>query len=343
MNTDILITTSDNFSSSDIEKQLGIVDSQIVVGANIFRDVFAGFRDLFGGETKGYKKDIDKMKKGAFSNIKAQANQRGANAVISVRIDLDEVSGGGKSMFMLNVYGSAVKLEESALESDQVNDTIDEITIEDVKYYKTRNHLQNRISQSKKVDINKISKYSLWTEEKALEVLSNSPNPKRVIIDNLSEIPIQYIEKFLINKIHLPELHYWDSIYDNLSARNWFNYDLINQLLREENHVKRFRGLKLCTITKDFYEKDEIAKLNSLGDFLATDFDTSVQTKKVDKMIGSKEVYVCPYCLRETKIDSHSECGKNKYGLTSTTSPKQISDNLLNTAIALDSAIKNIN
>jgi len=76
----ILITTSDNFASNKIKAQYGIVDSQIVVGANLFRDVFSSFRDIFGGETKGYKKDINKMKKAALDSIKEQASDYGANA-----------------------------------------------------------------------------------------------------------------------------------------------------------------------------------------------------------------------------------------------------------------------
>lgn len=55
MNQNILITTTDNIPFSQIENHLGMVDSQIVIGANLFSDVFAGFRDLFGGEVKDTK------------------------------------------------------------------------------------------------------------------------------------------------------------------------------------------------------------------------------------------------------------------------------------------------
>ncbi|MDZ7692493.1 MAG: heavy metal-binding domain-containing protein [Balneolaceae bacterium] len=142
MNQDqILLTSSDNFPLSEIQRQFGVVDSQIVIGANIFRDVFSSFRDVFGGETKGYKKDLDKLKKAAFQEIKKQAKEFGANAVISLRLDLDEVSGGGKSMFMLNAYGSAVSLKESVFKQEEKRNTINEISVDHIEYFKKRNNL----------------------------------------------------------------------------------------------------------------------------------------------------------------------------------------------------------
>jgi|GEM_PF-1020812 len=340
----ILITSSDNIPYTEIEKHLGVVDSHIVIGANIFRDVFASYRDLFGGETKGYSKDIDKMKAAAFSRIESQVKERGGNAIISLRIDLDELSGGGKSMFMLNVYGSAVKLKDSMLQNEHDSYTVDEIPIEDVEYHKVRNRLRKRIDETddivREVSLNNISEYDLWDEKISINILRKSVE---VIIDDLENhilnIPIRFIEQFLLGDIQKIRATYWDLLGNSLSKRNWFNYQLIDQLLRDESHIRRFRGLRLCTIRKDFYSIEDVEHLKQIGDFLNSEFDSSFPINEVSKMVGSKKFYTCAYCLKDEEVENYSNCQTNKFGLKSE-SPGSIAEQLMETAEAIETAIQ---
>ena len=338
-----LFTASDNIPFSEIEQHYGIVDSQIVVGANIFRDVFASFRDMFGGETKGYKKDIDKMRKVAFANIREQAKERGANAVISVKIDLDEISGAGKSMFMLNIYGSAVKLKNTTEQNEQDFDTIDEINIEDIQYHKQRNKIKQKIENAedvaREIDWDAISEYDLWDKSIAFSVLSISRNLNRSLEKNISEIPISYLEEYISKNIHIPLSPYWRKLYQELEERNWFNYEILEELLTAEDHVKRFRALKLCTIKKDYYEKEDVSPLRNMGEFISSIFKKEVETKDVNKMMGTKKVFTCPYCLKDTNEDETCNCGQNYYGLSSDlNTPELIGKDLIETAEAIESA-----
>lgn len=341
----ILLTSSDNIPHSKIEHQFGVVDSQIVIGANIFRDVFSSFRDIFGGETKGYKKDLDKMKRAAFSEIKAKAKDHGANAIIGLRLDLDEISGGGKSMFMLNAYGSAVKLEKSILATEQEKNTIDEISFEDIQYHKERNAVKKQIQSAdeiiKEVSLNKISNYDLWDRNNALSVLNYENTASRSLENNFSDIPIEFIEEYLKENIHTPQLYYWNTIFKNLDQRDWFNHELIYELLQDENFIKRFRALRLCILKKNSYKREEIKSFEVLGHFLNSHFDTSVESREVSKMIGNKKVFKCPYCLKDTPLekDRNCDCHRTKYGFKKASiTPKSIANNLLETAEALKSA-----
>jgi len=354
MNQDkILVTSSDNIPYSEIEQNYGIVDSQIVVGANLFRDVFAGFRDIFGGETKGYKKDIDKMKNAAISSIKAQAKDKGANAVVSLKIDLDELSGGGKSMFMMNIYGSAVKLKKSALQNDVNTDVIKEFSYEDIKYFKGKNRLIKQIKNCdnilKEIGLKTISKFDLWNEENSMKVLNASLNAsyddRMKLKENLIEVPVEYIEKFLANNIDQIKSKIWAYIYNSLEERNWFNYEFINRFIKDENHIKRFRTLQLCAIEKDFYEKSESTNIYKLGNFITTEFNTEIPTKVVTKMINKKEIQICPNCLNETEVSrNYCECGANMYGLEpQTLTPKKIGNSLIETSKAIEMAFEDLN
>lgn len=346
---EILVTASDNIPYSEIEKQFGIVDSQIVVGANIFRDVFASWRDLFGGETKGYKKDIDKMKKAAMQSIREQAIDKGGNAVLALKIDLDELSGGGKSMFMLNIYGTAVKLKESVFESSNHIDKVNELEINEIEFFKERNKIARKINEAiditRDVNLDSISKYDLWDQRIASEVLAHSFTANYVLKENFSEIPLSFIEEFLKENIHKIKPDYWDLVYSNFNEKDWFNHQFLYDLIQDENYIKRFRALKLCTLKKKSYKRDEIKSFEILGDFLVNKFDSSVKKREVNKVIGIAKVYVCPYCLQENKMkNSECECGRSKFGfINSGNTPKSIGNYLLEMANAMKTAFSQYN
>ncbi len=76
-----LVTTTSSIEGWSIEKYYGVVTYQLVIGANIFRDVFSSFRDIFGGAAKGYQKDLQNMEEIALANLKKKASQLGANLI----------------------------------------------------------------------------------------------------------------------------------------------------------------------------------------------------------------------------------------------------------------------
>ena len=350
----ILITTSDNFTSSEIKAQYGVVDSQIVVGANLFRDVFSSFRDVFGGETKGYKKDIDKMKKAALDSIKEQAKDYGANAIISLRLDLDEVSGGGKSMFMLNAYGSAVELSQEAITNQEETTQNKKISIDEIDFFKTRKSLEKDVLEEEPQAIfaprnnylDKISEFDLWNKNVTEKILNNNtllPSHTRDDFQkHINNINPRILESYLEENLDQMKSTLWVEICISLENNNWFNYDFLENYLKHENHIKRFRALQLCTIERDFYRKEEIQSLTSLAEIIKNEFDENFPTEVKSSMMTKKEVYVCPKCLTENDMGTNCSCGANEYGLfPKDLTPTKISEELNSTANAIKKIINN--
>ena len=163
---------------------------------------------------------------------------------------------------------------------------------------------------------------------------------------------IQYIEDFIKGNIHTLRLVYWDFLFEHLNERNWYNYDVILPLLKDENHIKRFRGLSLCLIKKDLYEQSDIKELEKLAKYILEDFDTTATSREKSKMIGSTEVYKCPRCLNETKLSketcTNNDCIDkriNKFGLkvsSKRSDPKAIGQYLIDTSEAIKSAVNQI-
>lgn len=106
-NTAIMIlTTTPTIEGHSIKEYKGIVTSRAVFGANAFKDMFAGIRDIVGGRVNSYEKVFMKAQETAMENISQEAMQRGANAIVGIHIDYENIG----SMLMVAVSGTAVTI-----------------------------------------------------------------------------------------------------------------------------------------------------------------------------------------------------------------------------------------
>ncbi len=106
----MLIVTASHLQGKTVSKYLGLVSGEAILGANIFKDFFASIRDIVGGRSAAYEKELRKAKEIAIQEMTAQAQQLGANAVIAVDLDYETIGGGSKSMLMVSASGTAVVL-----------------------------------------------------------------------------------------------------------------------------------------------------------------------------------------------------------------------------------------
>ena len=104
----MIITTTPSVEGKAVREYLGVVAGEAILGANIFKDFGAGIRDVIGGRSAGYEKDLKKARETALAEMQQAAEALGANAVLSVDIDYETLKG---SMLMVTASGTAVKLE----------------------------------------------------------------------------------------------------------------------------------------------------------------------------------------------------------------------------------------
>ena len=106
----MILTTTPTIEGMTIRSYHGIVTGEAIVGANIFRDFFAGIRDIVGGRSSAYEKELQKAREIAMKEIAQAALEQGGNAVVGIDLDY-EVIGKGGSMLMVSVSGTAVSAE----------------------------------------------------------------------------------------------------------------------------------------------------------------------------------------------------------------------------------------
>ena len=106
----MLLTTTNNIEGKTISKYYGIVSGETIIGANAFKDFFAGIRDIVGGRSGSYESVLRKAKDTALKELEQRAAEMGANAVIAIDLDYETVGGSG-SMLMVTAAGTAVWIE----------------------------------------------------------------------------------------------------------------------------------------------------------------------------------------------------------------------------------------
>lgn len=111
---DIATSTTGSLDGWEITEYLGVVSAHVVAGTGLFSDVAASFSDVFGGRSTSYKRQLEDINDEAVAEIKEQAAQKNADAVVGLKIDHDEISGQQKGMLMVTATGTAVRAEPPA-------------------------------------------------------------------------------------------------------------------------------------------------------------------------------------------------------------------------------------
>ena len=106
----MIITTTPEIAGHRITDYRGVIAGEAIVGANIFRDLFAGLRDIVGGRSAAYEKELRRAREIALEELEQAARAAGANAVVGVDLDY-EVMGEANGMLMVSVSGTAVVID----------------------------------------------------------------------------------------------------------------------------------------------------------------------------------------------------------------------------------------
>ncbi|MDI9857369.1 heavy metal-binding domain-containing protein [Comamonas sp. 17RB] len=106
----MIVTTTPTIEGQSITRYCGVVAGEAILGANMFKDMFAGIRDLVGGRSATYERELQKAREIALRELQERAAALGANAVVGVDLDY-EVLGQGNGMLMVSASGTAVVVQ----------------------------------------------------------------------------------------------------------------------------------------------------------------------------------------------------------------------------------------
>lgn len=149
----MIITTTNGIEGYTVKKYLGVVNANVVIGTNLFSDIAASLTDVFGGRSGSYKSKLTTIYDEVMKELIGKAESYHADAIVGLHVDFDEISGGGKSMFMVSASGTAITLEKHTQDRYCLYDLLEKIydykekgilTEEEFEYEKNRIFKQHR-------------------------------------------------------------------------------------------------------------------------------------------------------------------------------------------------------
>jgi uncharacterized protein YbjQ (UPF0145 family) len=109
----MIVVTTPSMDGRRIKQYLGLVSGDAILGANIFKDLFAGIRDIVGGRSAAYEKELRTAKRLALVEMMDEATELGANAVVGVDLDYETIAmGSGGGLLMVSASGTAVVVDD---------------------------------------------------------------------------------------------------------------------------------------------------------------------------------------------------------------------------------------
>ena len=325
----IILSTTNTIQGFDIERYIDLVFSNVVIGTNIFSDIGASFTDFFGGTSDIYKGKLSKMRKMAIAEVKAKASNIGANAIIGLKIDFDEISGKGKSMFMISVTGTAVKViqKDGSEKDDRGDDSV--ISSEE---------LENELD--KKRVLLQLENQELPTEAQWDTILSS---PDYEIAIKLFPFYLSHLDYVDVDKDKLLIANYYKLIkridpdlivnflYENLLSKEHKHYEKIARIIYDNRFFKPDKIKELIekglvkeaiiclSSTKELYSQGDFNLMNQILTLIEELPNTGViESIKSGLMAKEKERYICEHGHKNNvDIEFCQTCKINIKGLDS--------------------------
>lgn len=306
----MIITTTSSIQNFNIEKYISPISAHIVIGTNVFSDFFASVTDVFGGRSNTYQKKITGIYSNAIKELEKIAVKKRANCILGLHIDIREISGKGKSMFMITATGTAViakskdsqksKKEKPAIDEKRIIKQIisDENTLKN-RSQLTYFELENLRLRKEVVRLFKKEKISISNEmwnfiiensiEEILEDitryvhLENDLNIEdEIYTENLignykkylNSIPGKKVNDFLyFNYINHKYLGFNGVFLSVIQELLLTDYEKIERYLKNEQVVVKRRALQLINIGKEFYSIQDIEVYENLISIIKDNFN----------------------------------------------------------------------
>jgi uncharacterized protein YbjQ (UPF0145 family) len=347
----ILITTTESLHGWEIEAYLKPVFASVVIGTNLFADIGASFSDLFGGRSSGYEKRLQLIKDNAITILSSKATELGANCILSLKVDVDEISGKNMQMFMITAVGMAVIAKNAKSQTDAKH--IKEIDKDNIK------ERANLIRLAKKFQN---FETGITVDELKIIIESRSSDFIEMAIAKLKTLGSANVGDDDFNKLYKEyfagidpndaiavlyptlilesEENLLNSIVAIIKDNDLVDYGSVNKLLQNTLQRKKI-ALNILMAYKPSYNYDDIEVLKEMIERVKDSFPkvTTLTMKKGFLSSAEKEVWICP-CNATNSIETNlcSGCYNDQYGFSSDElKPNQVVEILTNRLLALES------
>ena len=312
---DFIITATNNIEGCPIERYIDTICTNVVVGTNIFSDIAAAISDFFGGFSESYKKKLELIYNEATKELKKKAKKLGANAIVGFSIDFDEISGGGKSIFMVSASGTAciVKYKDDNHEETAKSDFV---TQDFVDFEIARRFIIKSINSGSAIESDYIE---FLYEYPQIGITQNLIN--RYLNDYTDNDDKRFIERYLAL---LPKTDIIDNIYSLYPENGQKIGTLIKRCkLFSPKHILDIAksnihlAIALLDSRKEFYQEDDLILMKEIIKSIEQLPDTGkIEMVKGGLLSKEQEKYICENGHKNnTDVEFCETCDLNIKGL----------------------------
>lgn len=279
----MIVTTTNSIEGYTVKRYLGVVNANVVIGTNLFSDIAASLTDVFGGRSGSYKSKLNTIYDEVMKELTEKAKSYHADAIVGLHVDFDEVSGGGKSMFMVSASGTTVTLEKNIEDRYYIYDLLEKIT-----NYKEKGIITNEEYEFEKSKILSLHKnliteeYQKDNEEKELQKKEELQRIERIneakeLLKERTGCSIDDIEK--IDEYQIQAVSYDDIDFDSNDSMQYII-------------AKFIRLNRIPEACKFYMEETGLEDVKSAIDFCLNVYKqiASVDTEKVAALIPKLKV-----------------------------------------------------
>lgn len=321
MKDNFIITVTNDIQGHSIEKYVDTICTNVVVGTNVFSDLAASLSDFFGGFSGTYRNKLELIYNEAKKDLKNKARNIGANAIIGFSVDFDEISGGGKSMFMISASGTACVINETCTKLEI--DKIDSVSQDALDVEVRRLFILKEVGQGKLV---KEEWRNFLFEHPQVDIVNNL----LYLYINLNSYTLaegymglrEFVEKYFA---FLPKENVIPPVYESLLD----NQDRISSLIHTSNlfsptHILELAekkhldlSIKLLDVNKDCYCREDLEVMNKILSI----YDNLPDTGKIEVVKGGllsreQEKFICEDGHKSSPEKEFCDtCNKNIKGL----------------------------
>lgn len=326
----IAVTTTPTLDGFETKAYLDVVSAHVVAGTNLFSDLFASLSDIFGGRSHTYQKQLAAINGEAVELLERKTASLGGNCILGLRIDHDEISGGGKSMLMVTAAGTAAVAERvrpREVESLRSNSTVSA----DGLGLLMRRQRTVEAAESGRLRFDDETWEFLCTNQ----VHEVAPVVVLAVKQNLGEgqsadgpfvqrskayfgsIPAESAKSHLYPLLtdENPEVRRY--ALDVISELNLLDFDKAEEMIRAEELETQKCALRVLTLDKPSYAKADVERLVGLRGLVSKCFPVRGREVEVRRAFSSKarKRWECLCGAKvPTGLPNCPKCGRDIYG-----------------------------
>jgi uncharacterized protein YbjQ (UPF0145 family) len=325
---DVFVSTTSTVQDAKITAYHDVIASHVVAGTGLFSDVAASWSDVFGGRSKSYQKQLSQINEEVIRQLKEKAVSMGANGIIGLRVDHDQVSSQGKAMFMVTATGTAVDINLAGVSSEQpTSGKSGTLTGEQVSAELEKLEILDKLQEDD---------YSIGKDDmdflRERRVVEAAPYLIDYLVDALEyrktkleemakdyfmSVPTDVVRDNLYPALFSKTQNLFRFAFNIIEEREVFDAVQIKRLLTEGSFKQKKAALKLIRAEKSHYTHGDISELKEMRETVKSSFDEVVETLEVSGTFSSKTTtkWKC-ICEKKNKMNDErcTKCGRDRRG-----------------------------